>query len=79
MIRRFESVHKKTGKGWLNCDICGLHKPDVQFRRKHQKGKWVCGDCYDKAIISDATFVDRLRETKPQWKRRKREEKQGVK
>ena len=78
MAQKEHGKTKKTGGTWEICEVCGLHKPDVQYRtkRSHISCKWACGDCYKKAVKSDKTFVERLRETRPQRKRRKRAEKE---
>ena len=74
MLKQYTHNTRLRGE-WLVCDRCKLHKEGVQIRKKHCKDRWVCNDCYAKQVKRDACWLEHLGETRPQWKRRKRERK----
>lgn len=75
--KQFTEKNLRKRGDWLICDVCRMHKEGVQIRKKHCKDSWVCNDCYAKQIEIDKRFIETIRETRPQWKRRKRLEKES--
>jgi hypothetical protein len=74
--KQFTEKNLRMRGEWLVCDVCRMHKEGVQIRKKHCKGQWVCNDCYANQIEFDKKYIETLGQTKTQWKRRKRSEKE---